>query len=71
MGVKANRAIKPEELEEKLKWLLAQDGPALLEIVTDQKVPVLPMVPAGSGLSEFIVYDEGNTPLLKRLGDSR
>lgn len=60
MGVKADRAVKPEELEQKLKWLLFEsgDGPALLEVVTDQKVPVLPMVPAGSALHEFLVYDE-------------
>lgn len=58
--VKADRAIKPAELKEKLDWLLfnSGDGPALLEIVTDQKVPVLPMVPAGSALHEFLVYDE-------------
>lgn len=44
MGVKADRAVKPEELEQKLRWLLFEsgDGPALLEIVTDQKIPVLP-----------------------------
>ena len=59
MGVKADRAVKPEELESKLQWLLNQEGPALLEIVTDQKVPVLPMVPNGMGLHEFLVYDEG------------
>ena len=58
MGVQAKRCIKPDELEASLKWLLATDGPALLEIVTDQKVPVLPMVPAGSALHEFMVYDE-------------
>lgn len=60
MGVKADRAVKPEELEAKLKWLLFEsgDGPALLEIVTDQKIPVLPMVPGGSALHEFLVYDE-------------
>ncbi|KAF1842106.1 acetolactate synthase [Cucurbitaria berberidis CBS 394.84] len=58
MGVQAQRCIKPDELEDKLKWLLNTDGPALLEIVTDQKVPVLPMVPAGSALHEFMVYDE-------------
>ena len=61
MGVKADRATKPEELEAKLKWLLFEsgDGPALLEVVTDQKVPVLPMVPRGSALHEFLAYDEG------------
>jgi acetolactate synthase-1/2/3 large subunit len=59
MNVKANKAVKPEELEEKLQWLLDQEGPALLEVVTDQKVPVLPMVPGGSALHEFLIYDEG------------
>ncbi|KAJ9649617.1 Acetolactate synthase, mitochondrial [Coniosporium apollinis] len=58
MGVQADRCIKPDELEEKLRWLLNTEGPALLEVVTDQKVPVLPMVPAGSALHEFLVYDE-------------
>ncbi|KAF2644869.1 acetolactate synthase [Massarina eburnea CBS 473.64] len=58
MGVQAQRVMKPDELEDKLKWLLATDGPALLEVITDQKVPVLPMVPAGNGLHEFLVYDE-------------
>jgi acetolactate synthase-1/2/3 large subunit len=57
MGVQAQRATKPEELEEKLKWLIESEGPALLEVVTDQKVPVLPMVPAGNALHEFLVYD--------------
>ncbi|USP74096.1 Acetolactate synthase catalytic subunit, mitochondrial [Curvularia clavata] len=58
MGVQAKRCVKIEDLEDSLKWLLATEGPALLEIVTDQKVPVLPMVPAGSALHEFLVYDE-------------
>ena len=59
MGIQADRVAKPGELEKKLKWLLETDGPALLEVVTDQKVPVLPMVPSGSALHEFLVYDEG------------
>lgn len=61
MGVKAKRVAKLEELESAMKWLLFEsgEGPALLEVVTDQKVPVLPMVPAGSGLHEFLVFDEG------------
>lgn len=44
MGVKADRAVKPEELEQKLKWLLFEsgDGPALLDIATEAKIPVLP-----------------------------
>jgi acetolactate synthase-1/2/3 large subunit len=58
MGVQARRCTKPAELEESLQWLLDSEGPALLEVVTDQKVPVLPMVPGGNALHEFILYDE-------------
>ena len=59
MGVQAQRCIAPNDVEAKLKWLIESDGPALLEVVTDKKVPVLPMVPTGSGLHEMHVYDEG------------
>ncbi|OJK05258.1 hypothetical protein ASPACDRAFT_110646 [Aspergillus aculeatus ATCC 16872] len=58
MGVAAQRCSKPSEVEAKLKWLIEHDGPALLEVITDRKVPVLPMVPAGCALHEFLVYDE-------------
>jgi acetolactate synthase-1/2/3 large subunit len=61
MGVQARRVSKPEDVESNLKWLLETDGPALLEVVTDKKVPVLPMVPAGKALHEFLVYDEGTS----------
>lgn len=59
MGVAAQRCIAPGDVEDKLKWLLEQEGPCLLEVVTDKKVPVLPMVPGGKGLHEFLIYDEG------------
>jgi len=60
MGVPARRTTKLATLEEDLKWLIdgSGEGPAFLEVVTDQKVPVLPMVPGGSALHEFLVYDE-------------
>ncbi|KAI9844764.1 MAG: Acetolactate synthase, mitochondrial [Sclerophora amabilis] len=58
MGVQADRCIAPGDVSGKLDWLLNSDGPALLEVVTDKKVPVLPMVPGGKGLHEFLVYDE-------------
>jgi acetolactate synthase-1/2/3 large subunit len=64
MGAAAEKCDKQEDLESKLKWLLAhEDGPALLEITVDQKVPVLPMVPGGSALNEFIVFDAGKFSL--------
>jgi acetolactate synthase-1/2/3 large subunit len=61
MGVQAQRCVAPNDVEAKLRWLIESDGPALLEIVTDKKVPVLPMVEAGSGLHEMRVYDEGRS----------
>jgi acetolactate synthase I/II/III large subunit len=57
MGVQARRCIKPADVEDSLKWLIESDGPALLEVVTDKKVPVLPMVPGGNALHEVLVYD--------------
>lgn len=59
MRIPARRTTKIGSLEEDLQWLIegSGDGPALLEVVTDQKVPVLPMVPGGSALHEFLVYD--------------
>lgn len=57
MGVQHQRVSKPDDLVNSLKWLIESDGPALLEVVTDKKVPVLPMVPSGSGLHEFITWD--------------
>ena len=59
MGVQADRCSIPEDVEGKLKWLLDSNGPALLEVMIDKKVPVLPMVPGGKALHEFLVYDEG------------
>ncbi|OQD77552.1 hypothetical protein PENDEC_c002G00726 [Penicillium decumbens] len=58
MRVAAERVSRASDVEAKLKWLIEQEGPALLEVITDRKVPVLPMVPSGRGLHEFLVYDE-------------
>ena len=60
MHVPAKRTTRLENLKDDLQWLIegSGEGPAFLEVVTDQKVPVLPMVPGGSALHEFLVYDE-------------
>jgi acetolactate synthase-1/2/3 large subunit len=59
MGIQARQCVKPDDVTASLKWLIESDGPAFLEVITDKKVPVLPMVPAGAALHEFLVYDEG------------
>lgn len=56
-GVKGIRIEKLADLEAGLKEMLETEGPVLCEVMVDQKVPVLPMVPAGKGLDECIVYD--------------
>lgn len=67
MGVQARRCVEPDDVDAKLTWLIESDGPALLEVVVDKKVPVLPMVPAGKALHEFLVYDEGKAHCLQSL----
>ncbi|CAI1637494.1 hypothetical protein SEUBUCD646_0M02440 [Saccharomyces eubayanus] len=57
MGLKGLRVKKQEELDAKLKEFVSTKGPVLLEVEVDKKVPVLPMVPAGKGLDEFIYFD--------------
>lgn len=59
MHVQSRRLVDPAKTVDALKWLIDSEGPALLEVVTDKKVPVLPMVPAGSALHEFLVFDGG------------
>ncbi|KAM3555039.1 hypothetical protein MY1884_005806 [Beauveria asiatica] len=57
MHVQCRRVSDPADVVASLQWLIDSDGPALLEVITDKKVPVLPMVPAGSALHEFLVFD--------------
>ncbi|KAK4236133.1 thiamine diphosphate-binding protein [Achaetomium macrosporum] len=60
MGLLHRRRVStPDELTESLQWLIDIDGPAVLEVVTDRKVRVLPMVPQSAGLHEFITWDSG------------
>jgi acetolactate synthase-1/2/3 large subunit len=71
MGVKHRRVVKPDDVVDSLKWLIESDGPALLEVVTDKKVPVLPMVPAGSALHEFIAWDSEKDKARRELMQKR
>lgn len=57
MGVTGIRIETQEQLKSGVKEFLDCKGPVLLEVVVEKKVPVLPMVPTGKGLDEFIVFD--------------
>ncbi|PHH65024.1 hypothetical protein CDD81_3422 [Ophiocordyceps australis] len=43
MSIPAKRVAKPDQVVPSLAWLIGEPGPALLEVITDKKVPVLPM----------------------------
>ncbi|GMM35567.1 acetolactate synthase catalytic subunit [Saccharomycopsis crataegensis] len=58
MNLKAIKLTKQEDVDAKLdEFLNYNEGPVLLEVEVQGKVPVLPMVPAGKGLDEFISFD--------------
>lgn len=57
MGVKGLKVTEQNQLDKTLKEFVNTDGPVLLEVKVEKKVSVLPMVPAGKGLDEFIYFD--------------
>lgn len=57
MGVKGIKISTQEELVSGVKEFLDYPGPVLLEVIVEKKVPVLPMVPGGNALDDFIVFD--------------
>ncbi|GMM31092.1 acetolactate synthase catalytic subunit [Martiniozyma asiatica (nom. inval.)] len=57
MGVRGIRVENQSQMDESIKAFLEEEGPVLMEVFVEKKVPVLPMVPAGKGLDEFIAFD--------------
>lgn len=57
MGLKGVRLSKQEDVDSTLQEFVDYEGPILLEVEVEPKVPVLPMVPAGKALDEFINFD--------------
>lgn len=66
MHVQHRRVSKPEDVVDSLRWLINTEGPALLEVITEKKVPVFPMVPVGYALHEFITSNAGKGPGKKK-----
>jgi acetolactate synthase-1/2/3 large subunit len=52
-GVPASKISSREELSEALDHLLAQEGPALLEVEVQKEGNIFPMVPAGASVSDI------------------
>jgi acetolactate synthase-1/2/3 large subunit len=58
MHMKGVRISKQEDMVNGIQEWINTEGPVLLEVMVEKKVPVLPMVAGGKGLDEFIYYDE-------------
>ncbi|OQE34337.1 hypothetical protein PENCOP_c021G05567 [Penicillium coprophilum] len=54
MGIDAQRLDAVSDMSDKLQWLISSEGPALLEVKVEGKVPVLPWVAPGKALDEII-----------------
>lgn len=57
MGVQGIRVSTQEEMVAGVKEFLDATRPVLMEVIVEKKVPVLPMVPGGKALDDFIIYD--------------
>ncbi|AMD21799.1 HFL057Cp [Eremothecium sinecaudum] len=57
MGWVAMRLERQEDMHKILNEFVNCTRPVLLDVKVEKKVPVLPMVPAGKALHEFINYD--------------
>ncbi len=54
-GIKGLRATKPEEVDDVIAAMLAHPGPVVVEILTDPRENVFPMIPAGAAHNEIIL----------------
>jgi acetolactate synthase-1/2/3 large subunit len=71
MGLQGIRISTQEELVPGIKAFLDAKGPVLLEVIVEKKVPVLPMVPGGNALDDFILWDAETERLQNELRKER
>ena len=55
MGLKGYRLTAKEELESRLPAILAEKGPALIDVLIPEEEDVLPMVPGGKRLDQMVL----------------
>ena len=55
MGLKGYRLTKKEELETVLPKIMAEKGPALIDVLIPEEEDVLPMVPGGKRLDQMVL----------------
>ena len=55
MGLKGYRLTKKEELDTVLPQIMAEEGPALIDVLIPEEEDVLPMVPGGKRLDQMVL----------------
>jgi len=54
-GMEGKRVEDVSQLEDRLKWAFAAQGPVLLDMVIDRDEKVLPMIPPGGSIDQIIL----------------
>ena len=54
-GAKGIRITKPDQVDQAIKDALAHDGPVIVDVMTDAKENVFPMIPAGAAHNEILL----------------
>jgi len=69
-GMPTFKASSPEQVDEAIRGAQAHDGPALVWFEIEQTQNVLPMMPAGKGLSDLIEDTGQNEPAANETPDA-
>lgn len=54
-GAKGIRITKPDQVDQAIKDALAHNGPVIVDVMTDAKENVFPMIPAGAAHNEILL----------------
>ena len=54
-GAKGIRITKPDQVDQAIKDAFAHDGPVIVDVMTDAKENVFPMIPAGAAHNEILL----------------
>ena len=56
------RAIKPDELDQKIQEMIDYQGPVIFDCVVDQDENCYPMIPSGAGHNEMLLGESDDNP---------
>ncbi len=57
-NIPGRRITKPKEIDEGIEFLLSESGPSFLEVAIPAEEKVFPMIPAGKGQKDMILFSD-------------